>query len=338
MREITQSERHPKTLPDFCNLGTSLRVLVIANVLGVAVALARAGSVAGWYAQMLTFSASFQPLLLSSLLALCGLKPLFRRLDYRNGVMLVFTVELALALLAFVIQRRWFDVAEDTLWLYLLGSGFFTALILLYFDFRSSALSPAFNEARLQALQARIRPHFLFNSLNAALSLIRSDPRRAERVLEDLADLFRVLMADNRELTPLSDEVELSRRYIEIEQLRLGERLKVAWHIDKMPGEALIPPLVIQPLLENAVYHGVERATEAGEISVHIYRNNNRVHIVLRNPYKVDGGHHGGNKMALANIRERLALHFDAEAELDCSVQADAYQVHIGLPYTMAKR
>lgn len=338
MREITQSERHTKSLPDFCNLGTSLRILVIANLLGVAAALARAGSVDAWYAQTLTLSASFQPLLLASLLALCALKPVFRRLDYRSGVMLVFSLEFGLTLLVFMVQRRWFDAADETLWLYMLGSAFVTAAILLYFDFRSRALSPAFNEARLQALQARIRPHFLFNSLNAALSLIRSDPRRAERVLEDLADLFRVLMADNRELTPLADEVELSRRYIEIEQLRLGERLKVVWHIDKMPGEALIPPLVIQPLLENAVYHGVERATEAGEISVNIYRNHNRVHIVLRNPYKTEGGHHGGNKMALANIRERLALHFDAEAELECSVQPDAYQVHIGLPYTVAPK
>lgn len=336
MREITQSERYPKSLPDFCNLGTSLRILVIANVLGLAAALAHAGSTAAWYEQVLAVSAVLQPLLLASLLALCALKPVFRRIDYRNGIMLVLTLEIALALLAFMVQRRWFGAEEDSLWLYVIGTAFFSTTILLYFDFRGRALSPAFNEARLQALQARIRPHFLFNSINAALSLIRSDPRRAERVLEDLADLFRVLMADNRELTPLADEVELSRRYIEIEQLRLGERLQVAWHIEKMPGEALIPPLVIQPLLENAVYHGVERATESGEISVHIYRNHHRVHIVLRNPYQVEGGHHGGNKMALANIRERLALHFDAEAELECSVQTGAYQVHIGLPYTVA--
>lgn len=338
MREITQSERDSRRLPDFCNLGISLRILVIANVLGLTAALARAGSVQAWYPQLLTLSASLQPLLLTSLMALCMLKPVFQRTDYRAGIALVFMLELGLALLAFTVQRRWFGASDDSLWLYLFGSVFFTALTLLYFDFRGRALSPAFNEARLQALQARIRPHFLFNSLNAALSLIRSDPRRAERVLEDLADLFRVLMADNRELTPLADEVELSRRYIEIEQLRLGERLKVAWYIEKMPGEALIPPLVIQPLLENAVYHGVERATEGGEISVNIYRNHNRVHIVLRNPYKIDGGHHGGNKMALANIRERLSLHFDAEAELDCSVQTDAYQVHIGLPYTVAPK
>ena len=130
--------------------------------------------------------------------------------------------------------------------------------ILYYFHLRNRALSPALTEARLQALQARIRPHFLFNSINAVLSLIRPEPKRAEAALEDMADLFRVLMADNRDLSTLEREVELTRQYLNLEQLRLGERLQVEWHIDNMPGEALIPPLVLQPLVENAVYHGIE--------------------------------------------------------------------------------
>ncbi|MDO9189761.1 MAG: histidine kinase, partial [Sulfurimicrobium sp.] len=129
-----------------------------------------------------------------------------------------------------------------------------TAALLAYFNLRSRALSPALAEARLQALQARIRPHFLFNSINAVLSLIRSNPKRAESALEDMADLFRVLMADNLNLVSLEREVALSRQYLGLEQLRLGERLQVTWHIEKMPSDALIPPLVLQPLLENAVY------------------------------------------------------------------------------------
>src|SRR5690606_92866 len=119
------------------------------------------------------------------------------------------------------------------------------ALLLGYLDLRGRALSPALTEARLQALQARIRPHFLFNSINAVLSLIRSDPKRAETALEDMAELFRVLMADNRELTPLGREVELCRQYLDLEQLRLGDRLKVEWHVDKAPGDAMVPPLVL---------------------------------------------------------------------------------------------
>ena len=148
-----------------------------------------------------------------------------------------------------------------------------------------------------------------------------------------MAELFRVLMADNRELTSLKREVDLCRQYLNLEQLRLGERLKVEWHIDKMPADALIPPLVLQPLLENAVYHGIEPRTEPGVVSINIYAARDVVHAVLKNPYSLTGNHHSGNKMAIGNIRERLQLHFDAEASLSSQVLEDTYQVHITMPY-----
>jgi two-component system sensor histidine kinase AlgZ len=107
----------------------------------------------------------------------------------------------------------------------------------------------------------------------------------------------------------------------------------VAWRIDNMPHDALVPPLVLQPLLENAVYHGIEPRVEPGEISIDIYSARNQVHAVLRNPYEHEGDHHAGNKMALANIRERLQLHFDVEARLESRVRENMYQVHIVMPY-----
>ncbi len=205
--------------------------------------------------------------------------------------------------------------------------------LLVYFQLRAKALSPAITEARLQALQARIRPHFLFNSINAVLSQMRTDPRRAETALEDLADLFRVLMRDNRQLAPLENEVELCRHYLDLEKLRLGDRLTVDWHIDNMPKDALVPPLVLQPLLENAVYHGIEPSSAPGVIAINIFLSRGEVHAILRNPYQAGPGRGGGNKMALANIRERLALHFDAEASLENRLTRDSYEVHIRMPY-----
>jgi len=136
---------------------------------------------------------------------------------------------------------------------------------------------------------------------------------------------------------PLAREVGLCRQYLDLEQLRLGERLRVEWRIDKMPGDALIPPLVLQPLLENAVYHGIEPRSEPGVISIDIYVARDRLHAVLRNPYRHGGSHHAGNKMALANIRERLQLHFDAEATLATKVTGDSYQVHIAMPYVRSR-
>jgi two-component system, LytTR family, sensor histidine kinase AlgZ len=167
---------------------------------------------------------------------------------------------------------------------------------------------------------------------------MRSEPRRAEVALEDLADLFRVLMRDNRELAPLADEVELCRQYLELEQLRLGERLVIDWNVKSMPGDALVPPLVLQPLLENAVYHGIEPSTAPGVVSINIFLSRDEVHALLRNPYTANSArHHAGNRMALDNIRERLALHFDAEASLESRVNRDIYEVHIRIPYRTTK-
>jgi two-component system sensor histidine kinase AlgZ len=209
-----------------------------------------------------------------------------------------------------------------------------TVLVLAYLNLHLRAHSPALAEARLQALQARIRPHFLFNSLNAVLALIRSDPRRAERTLEDLADLFRALMSDGRSLVRVADEIALIERYAAIEQLRLGDRLRMSWDMDQAPVDALLPPLVLQPLLENAVYHGVEPGTGVSDVLVRIERRGDRVHVRIENPVQPGAsGARAGNHMALDNIRERLMLFFDADARLVTNVQDGRYRVELDIPY-----
>jgi len=208
-----------------------------------------------------------------------------------------------------------------------------TAFLLAYFHWRRRAYSPALTDARLQALQARIRPHFLFNSINAVLSLIRSEPKRAEEALEDMAELFRALMQDNRRLSTLADELVLCRQYLNLEQLRLGQRLRVDWDIATMPGDALVPQLLLQPLVENAIFHGIEPGTEPGTVRIHIARDKDQVRVLLTNPYHPDHQHRAGNRMALANIRERLALHFDVEASLATKVAGEQFEIRIVLPY-----
>jgi two-component system, LytTR family, sensor histidine kinase AlgZ len=330
---------HRDALPDFRNLGVILRIVLIVLALSALVAVSQAGAWDSVVLHFLQVSAPVQPVLVLSLLTLSGTSRWLRRLDYRTGLLTVLFIELIIGTLVYRVGGHFLSADPygdlERYWLFTVAA---TGLILYYFHLRNRALSPALMEARLQALQARIRPHFLFNSINAVLSLIRQDPKRAETALEDMADLFRVVMADNRDLSTLVREVELTRQYLDLEQLRLGERLSVQWHTENMPGEALIPPLVLQPLVENAVYHGIEPCSERGEISINVYKVRDEVHLVLRNPYRQDGNHHSGNKMALGNIRERLSLHFDAEASLRTSVKNDAYQVHIVLPYRREPR
>jgi two-component system sensor histidine kinase AlgZ len=328
MSSIRQTSRPTATLPDFRNLGALLRILILVNAAAIVAAILKTSSLAEVWGALLGISAVLQPILLASLIALAALSPFLSKLKYREAVLAILALE-AVAVLA-VAALFGDNIEIGRAMLFTLLS---TIVLLFYFDLRSRALSPAISEARLQALQARIRPHFLFNSINTVLSLIRVDPMRAERALEDLADLFRVAMRENRELSPLKRELELCQHYLNLEQLRLGERLKVEWHVDNMPEDALIPPLVLQPLLENAIYHGIEPASEPGAINLHVYQKRGQIHAVLKNPYNKEGRHHSGNKMALANISERLALHFDAEANLRTTVTEQSYQVHITIPY-----
>ncbi len=285
--------------------------------------------------ELIALSAVVQPVLILSLLTLAVANDWLHRLQYWHALVALVALELAVTSAVYFLGAYLFHSigALERYWLFTL---LVTGVLIGYFDLRGRALSPALTEARLQALQARIRPHFLFNSINAVLSLMRQDPRRAETALEDLADLFRVLMADNRQLGLLTHEIELAHQYLRIEQLRLGERLQVEWDTVGMPLDAMIPPLVLQPLLENAVYHGIEPRSEPGTILIRIHGNADQVHLLLSNPYRQEADRHAGNRMALANIRERLALHFDAEASIKTTASDNAYQVHIVIPYLKA--
>ena len=325
-------------LPDFRNLGTILRILVAVNGVVALAALLRDPSLRTWPIAWTDMVAVAEPQLLLILAALYALQPWLARQAYSLGVMALLAITVLAGVGVYTLLGR-NELPEPGGLLRNVLLGLLTAWgLIAYFRLRARALSPAITEARLQALQARIRPHFLFNSINAVLSLMRTDPKRAETSLEDMADLFRVLMRDNRGLAPLADEVELCRQYLALEKLRLGDRLVVEWHTNNMPADAMVPPLILQPLLENAVYHGIEPLTAPGIVSVNIFYKGGDVHAILRNPYRVTGGqHHSGNKMAMANVRERLALHFDAEATLDSKVKADAYEVHLRIPYRTEK-
>ncbi|HUL90889.1 MAG TPA: histidine kinase [Burkholderiales bacterium] len=310
------------------------RILLAVNALALLFALARAREIAEFAAKVTEIAGSLEPVLLVVLAALYALSPLFERLAYAQGLLAVMAVVLAATAALFPFQSLVGSTGElrDLAWS--LGSAAFAAgVVLWYFHLRNRAFSPAISEARLQALQARIRPHFLFNSLNAVLSLIRKDPKRAESALEDLAELFRTVMADNRQLIALRDELSLCRQYLNLEQLRLGDRLQVDWRLDPSAEDALVPPMVLQPLVENAVYHGIEPGIASGLIEIRIERRGDRLWLQLTNPYHPDYQHRQGNRMALSNIRERLQLHFDVEASLNTRIADGRYEIGIAMPY-----
>ncbi|MEO6421209.1 MAG: histidine kinase [Candidatus Nitrotoga sp.] len=324
-------------LPDFRNWGVMLRSLLLVNGMVLLVAIAQATSWQDIVARMLGLSALLQPVLLLNLSLLFMLNPWLERLTYKKGTAVVLLLAMTVTLMVYHLGGKLslYTIVHGNFYSgrnALLGS-VIAGLLLVYFRFRVRVLSPAVDAARLQALQARIRPHFLFNSINAVLGIVRADPKRAETALEDMADLFRMAMAQDDDLVTVRQEVALARQYLALEQLRLGERLKVNWYTENMPDDALLPPLVLQPLLENAVYHGIEPLAKDGFVDIKLYRNGNEMHLEVYNPRQEQGGHHVGNKMALSNIRERLALQFDVEASYKVEIGKDFYRVHIKLPY-----
>lgn len=332
-------------IPDCCNTGVIFRALLAVNGVVLTAILLQSRELKAGLLLFVESSILVELACLSSLLALCGLRRIIRTTPAWGQRLACALVPAAVtSLIARLLLSN--DIMFDSLSRAGAAEGILVAalcgLVLQhYFELRTRAFSPALAEARLQALQARIRPHFLFNSLNAALSLIRTEPRRAETALEDLADLFRVLMRDARDIISLEDEIRLCKQYLSIEQIRLGDRLRVQWDTanigDEVLARARIPALLLQPLLENAVHYGVEPAREPVLIRVRLSRVIDRIEIAVTNPVppadRAHGGAPQGNHMALANIRERLALLHDVEGHLATFTEGGCFEVRLRFPY-----
>ena len=328
-----RQKTYPDLLPDFRNVGVIARVLIAVNAAVLAGALFAAPDLTQALQRFVQAAALAEPLLLLVVSVLFVFSPLLRKLPYWGGFSTVVGVVIAIAAGYLSSVATFLQQPIPGLLNTLALCALLAVALLVYLRLLTKAHSPALAEARLQALQARIRPHFLFNSLNAVLALIRKDPRRAERALEDLADLFRTLMSDARTFVRLADEISLLERYAAIEQLRLGERLRITWDLDGAPADALLPPLVLQPLLENAVYHGVEPGTGNSNVLVRIAKRGERVLAQIENPYFEAEAQRAGNRMALENIRERLQLFFDAEARIAIKAADGRYRVELEIPY-----
>ena len=337
-------------LPDLCAPMAVLGVVLIAELLAIALALARQNHWVNFFADLGRTSVVLQWLSLTSAAVLCGIRPRLSRLPLREGSVLAF---LAIVANVFVVSEalywvgywiapgvaadgwlpvdHWFFAARN-----LAIGGIIAGGLLRYFyvsdQWQHNVRREA--QARIHALQARIRPHFLFNSMNTIASLTRSNPAAAEQAVEDLADLFRASLSDTCQRITLADELEIAQVYQRMEQQRLGDRLRVNWALDPLPTDAMMPSLTIQPLLENAIYHGIERLADAGVVDTSGRREQNMLYITITNPTPSAGGpERTGNQMALENIRERLALAFGAEAGLTIEEPAGQFRVTLAFPY-----
>ncbi|SCZ66757.1 sensor histidine kinase [Thiohalomonas denitrificans] len=340
--EATDSHRRGSFLPDFCALPMVFGVVVLSELFAIVLVLASSRPERIWD-DLALVSLFMQWAGLSGAALLCVLrKPLSRLGDIGAGT----ASYLLLVLLVLLLSEGAYHLLLDALpgepeghfqfvSRNLAVGAIVAGIILRYFYIRHQwrLQVEAKSEARLQALQARIRPHFLFNSLNTAASLTHEHPELAEQALEDLADLFRASLSDSRTLVPFADELSLSRRYLAIEQLRLGERLRVRWDVEAIPEQWAVPPLVLQPLLENAVCHGIEPLAGGGMIDIAGRRSGRFVDIEVVNPEMQNGAPRTrGSRMAVDNIRQRLAACYGAEGELVVERDGDEYRARLRIP------
>ena len=318
---------------DVCHVGVVLRALLFVHgVLAVGVLFA-ANSWASWLALFALGAASALPAVLMWLLLLCASKRSFVALPL--GAQWSFAIFLGALCGAIGSALAWLPGVGTTGmpgWLApAVAGGAISAMLFQWLRLRAKATLPADTTARLAELQSRIRPHFLFNTLNSALTLVRLDPARAEGVLEDLAELFRVAISDSAESVTLAEEIELAKRYLAIEQIRFGSRLRVTWELDPAAGAARVPQLLLQPLVENAVRHGVEPADEGGTIRVRTRVKLGRALIAITNSVPANRSQ-PGNGMALRNVRERLRLMHDVAGQFETRLEEDTYRVQIVVP------
>jgi two-component system sensor histidine kinase AlgZ len=340
-------ERPPFYLPNLCEPRMVLGIVLLTELVAVLLAIARVGVTVSVWTDLGRTSLFMLWIGLGGAAVLCAARPRLATLDVARGSAVALL--LLLIVTAVVSEAAWrgansglydFDGRTGGHAAFLLGNltigAIVGAIALRYFyvthEWRRNVEREA--RSRVEALQARIRPHFLYNSMNTIAALTRSDPESAEAAVEDLADLFRFNLQETRPEVALSEELEIARTYERIERLRLGARLKIDWRVDDAPSDALVPSLLLQPLVENAIYHGIERLPSGGTVTIEVRATDGRLEFSVSNPRVGEGTGAGraGNRIALANIRERLALAYSDEASVDMGEAGDAFVVRVRLP------
>ncbi|MEA3274219.1 MAG: histidine kinase [Pseudomonadota bacterium] len=340
-------------LPDFCRIPMVFGVVLTAQLLAILLVLASPNPVAEFWERLGPLSLYVQLISLTAAAVLCVLRPALGRL--RNAVAAVVSL-LLLVLVAGVLSQAAFQLIPSDAGLLFPEDGFpgflarslgVTAIVgalllrYLYLHYLWRRQVEAEAEAHFQTLQARIRPHFLFNSMNTIANVIHTDPRLADELLQDLADLFRAALAKGEDTATLAHELDLVRRYLHIEKQRLGERMRIEWDLEDLPGEASLPPLILQPLVENAVYHGVQPALGPGLICVGGRYRRGQVNLSVRNTLPKNpeaNSHSSGNHMAMDNVRQRITAMYPGEGRVvESRVEGD-YQVRLAFPYPWRER
>jgi len=342
----TENSETQAYLPDFCAAGTVFIVVLIAELVAILLTLAAHDTPGMFMTELAKTSMLILWFAILGAVIMCLARDKLQSAGKTRAFVISFVMLellcLALAEIAYQITRIFaqLTIIDDSHSGYILRTIAISSIVIalamryLYISSEWRRSIELETQARISALQAVIRPHFLFNSMNTIASLTRTNPRQAEEAVEDLSDLLRANLGGSGDRTSLKEELEVAAIYQRIEKLRLGDRLNVRWDIADLPMRALIPSLTIQPLLENAIYHGIELLPDGGEVTVTGIRDDDFLVITISNP--VAPGikrSKDGNKMAMSNIRQRFELAYDNRASVDVADTDTKFTVTLRFPY-----
>ena len=333
-------------LPNFCDVRVIFMLVLIVELVAIVLAMAIPSSTREIWDNLAFISMMMQWIALLNAAALCATRKWMNQLGGALTVITSFCVMMSVSLafsLAVLELKNWMGLDDVTsplgehfLLRIMVISAAIYAVVLRYFYIQQQwkLNLNAQSKAEVQALKARIRPHFLFNSMNTIASLISFKPVEAEKAIEDLADLFRASLREQN-IHTLKDEIEITRSYLDIEKLRLGDRLQISWDIDNSQIDEEIPALSLQPLAENAIYHGIEPLPDGGTIQISAKRQGDSLIIAVSNPSPDEqAAHTSGNQMAQENIRQRLKLVYGNRAGFNINATKQNYTVTLEIPVT----
>jgi len=332
-------------LPDFCAAGTVFIIVLVAELVAIVLTLAADDAQGRFLVELSKTSIFVLWLALLGSAVMCLLRSRLESAGKTRAFVFGFVVlelvclalsEFSWQLMRFFGQSSVIGVSHNTFILRTFAiSSIVIALAMRYLyvssEWRRSIVVEA--QSRISALQALIRPHFLFNSMNTIASLTRSNPQQAEEAVEDLSDLLRATMSSPKDRSTLKQELEIAAIYQRIEKLRLGDRLNIRWDVDKLPMRTQIPNLTIQPLLENAIYHGIELLPDGGDVVVSGKRDGKTLEISISNPVAEGKARDKiGNKMAMSNIRQRFELAYGNRGSVDVDDSHSQFTVTLRFP------
>ncbi len=329
-------------IPDFSDPWNLLKIIFISLLISVIYSFSVIEKSSEFYLKFWEFLHLFIPYVLNFLLFLVVFSKIITKLKPIKSIMFICVLSfLSIYTVESLQIRAFYNVVENFDYLSRKFSIAFGLLFvfLMYFDWREKNINPIEIQAQLSFLQSKMRPHFLFNTLNSIVSLLKKDPILAKKMLLNLSELLRASLKENNSfMHTIKEEYNLCEKYLEIERIRLGDRLHVSWNIDESTHNSLIPKLSIQPLVENSILHGIQKLELGGSINIKIYQNNSSIYITVDNPIEnivnsdvlIEETQH--NNISVSNLKERLKICFDGDISLDRHIGHEKYTVVLRIP------